>query len=31
MRKERRKFSADFKTKLVLEAIKEKETLQQLT
>jgi transposase-like protein len=30
MRKERRKFSAAFKTKVALEAIKEKETLQQL-
>ena len=30
MRKERRKFSAAFKTKVSLEAIKEKETLQQL-
>jgi transposase-like protein len=30
MRKERRKFSAAFKTKVDLEAIKEKETLQQL-
>ena len=30
MKKERRKFSAAFKTKVALEAIKEKETLQQL-
>ena len=30
MRKERRKFSAAFKTKVALEAIKERETLQQL-
>ena len=30
MRKERRKFSAAFKTKVALEAIKEKEMLQQL-
>ena len=30
MRKERRKFSAAFKTKVALEAIKEKETVQQL-
>ena len=30
MRKERRRFSAAFKTKVALEAIKEKETLQQL-
>ncbi len=30
MKKERRKFSAQFKTKVVLEAIKEKETIQQL-
>ena len=30
MKKERRKFSAAFKAKVALEAIKEKETLQQL-
>jgi len=30
MRKERRRFSAAFKTKVALEAIKEKETVQQL-
>ena len=30
MKKERRKFSASFKAKVALEAIKEKETLQQL-
>ena len=30
MKKERRKFSAAIKTKVVLETIKEKETLQQL-
>ena len=30
MRKERRRFSAAFKTKVALEAIKEKETLQPL-
>ena len=30
MRKERRRFSAAFKAKVALEAIKEKETLQQL-
>jgi transposase-like protein len=30
MKKERRKFSAQFKTKVALEAIKEKETIQQL-
>jgi transposase-like protein len=30
MRKERRKFSVAFKTQLALEAIKKKETLQQL-
>lgn len=30
MKKERRKFSAAFKTKVVLEALKERETLQQL-
>jgi transposase-like protein len=30
MRKESRRFSAAFKTKVALEAIKEKETLQQL-
>jgi transposase-like protein len=31
MKKERRKFSVAFKTKVVLEAIKEKETHQQLS
>ena len=31
MKKERRKFSAAFKAKVVLEALKEKETLQQLS
>jgi transposase len=31
MKKERRKFSAAFKAKVALEAIKEKETLQQLS
>jgi transposase len=31
MKKERRKFSASFKAKVALEAIKEKETLQQLS
>jgi transposase len=30
MKKERRKFSAQFKTKVALEAIKKKETIQQL-
>ena len=30
MKRERRKFSAAFKAKVALEAIKEKETLQQL-
>ena len=30
MKRERRKFSAAFKTKVVLEAIKEQETIQQL-
>jgi transposase-like protein len=30
MKKERRKFSASFKTKVVLEAIKEDKTLQEL-
>jgi hypothetical protein len=30
MKKERRKFSAAFKAKVALEAIKEKETLKQL-
>ena len=30
MKRERRKFSAAFKTKVVLEAIKERETIQQL-
>lgn len=31
MKRERRKFSAAFKAKVALEAIKEKETLQQLS
>lgn len=31
MKRERRKFSAAFKAKVVLEALKEKETLQQLS
>ena len=31
MKKTRRKFSAAFKTKVALEAIKEKETLQELS
>lgn len=31
MKRERRKFSAAFKAKMVLEALKEKETLQQLS
>lgn len=30
MKKERRKFSAAFKAKVALEAIKEKETLQKI-
>lgn len=30
MKKERRKFSSAFKTKVVLEALKERDTLQQL-
>lgn len=30
MKRERRKFSAAFKTKVALEAIKEKETIQEL-
>lgn len=30
MKRERRKFSASFKTKVVLEALKERETIQQL-
>lgn len=30
MKRERRKFSAAFKTKVVLEALKERETIQQL-
>ena len=30
MKKSRRKFSSKFKTKVVLEALKERETIQQL-